>query len=141
MSSVAYFRDYLGCDPDVSTITADDLRGFIIALRKRPKFLNHPHNKTKEQRISAISIQTYARAIRTFFSALYREGFIDQNSMAQVKLPKAPMKVVPTFNEREITRLLSKPNKTTNVGFRDYTLLLTFVDTGARLSEVVELRM
>ena len=42
MSSVAYFRDYLGCDPDVFTITADDLRGFIIALKKRPKFLNHP---------------------------------------------------------------------------------------------------
>ena len=42
MSSVAYFKGFLGCDPDVGTITADDLRGFIIALKKRPKFLNHP---------------------------------------------------------------------------------------------------
>ena len=141
MSSVAYFEDYLGYDPDVSTITADDLRGFIIALRKRPKFLNHPNNKTEEQRISAISIQTYARAIRTFFSSLCHEGLIDQNPMERVKLPKAPKKVVPTFNEREIIRLLSKPDKTMDVGFRDYALLLTFVDTGARLSEIVELTM
>ena len=52
---------------------------------------------------------------------------------------QGPVKVVPTFNAREVTRLLTKPDKTTNVGFRDYALLLTFVDTGARLSEVTEL--
>jgi hypothetical protein len=76
MSSVAYFSNCLGYEPVVNTITADDLRDFIIALRKRPKFLNHPNNKTEEQRISDISIQAYARAIRTFFISLCREGII-----------------------------------------------------------------
>ena len=54
-------------------------------------------------------------------------------------MPKVPTKVVPTFTEIETMRLLSQPNKHTDVGFRDYALLLTFVDTGARLIELAEL--
>jgi len=51
MSSVPYFEDYLGRDPDIATLTADDLRGFIIALRDRPKFLNHRLNPVMDERI------------------------------------------------------------------------------------------
>ena len=139
MSSVGYFSEYLGDNQDVNTITANDLRGFIIALRQRPKFINHPYNKPMQQRISAQSIQTYARAIRAFFGFLYREGFIDHNPMERVRMPKVPKKVVPTFTEIETTRLLAQPDRSTDVGFRDYALLLTFLDTGARLMELAEL--
>lgn len=112
---------------------------FSIALKQRPKFINHPYNKPMQQRISAQSIQTYARAIRAFFGFLYREGFIDHNPTEKVRMPKVPTKVVPTFTEIETMRLLSQANKHTDVGFRDYALLLTFVDTGARLIELAEL--
>ena len=139
MSSVGYFGDYLGDNQDVNTITAKDLRGFIIALKQRPKFINHPYNKPMQQRISAQSIQTYARVIRAFFGFLYGEGFIDHNPMERVRMPKVPKKVVPTFTEIEAIRLLAQPDKYTDVGFRDYALLLTFLDTGARLMELAEL--
>ena len=139
MSSVTYFGEYLGTNQDVNTITANDLRGFIIALKQRPKFINHPYNKPMQQRISAQSIQTYARAIRAFFGFLYGEGFIDHNPMERVRMPKVPTKVVPTFTEIEAIRLLAQPDKHTDVGFRDYALLITFLDTGARLMELAEL--
>ena len=139
MSSVTYFGEYLGTNQDVNTITAKDLRGFIIALKQRPKFINHPYNKPMQQRISAQSIQTYARVIRAFFGFLYGEGFIDHNPMERVRMPKVPKKVVPTFTEIEAIRLLAQPDKYTDVGFRDYALLLTFLDTGARLMELAEL--
>ena len=45
-------------------------------------------------------------------------------------------KVVPTFSDKEVELLLAQPNKKTDRGFRDYALLLTFVDTAARLSEI-----
>jgi len=136
---VTYFGEYLGTNQDVNTITANDLRGFIIALKQRPKFINHPYNKPMQQRISAQSIQTYARAIRAFFGFLYGEGFIDHNPMERVRMPKVPTKVVPTFTEIEAIRLLAQPDKHTDVGFRDYALLITFLDTGARLMELAEL--
>jgi site-specific recombinase XerD len=136
MSSVTYFSEFLGPKKEIADITGDDLRRFIIHLQQRPKFANHPYNKPRKEPISAQSIETYARGIRAFFSNLYREGLTDSNPMEKVRMPKVPKKVVPTFNEREIQTLLAQPDKSTNRGFRDYALLLAFLDTGARVSEL-----
>jgi integrase/recombinase XerD len=140
MSSVTYFKEFLGPDgQDIDGITGNDLRRFIIELQQRPKFLNHPYNKPRQDKLTAQSIETYARAIRAFFSYLHREEMIDHNPMAKVKMPKVIKKVVPTFSDKEVERLLAQPNKKTDRGFRDYALMLTLVDTAARLSEIADL--
>jgi site-specific recombinase XerD len=61
--------------------------------------------------------------------------------MERVKMPKVPETVVPTFTQKEIDRLLAQPNKLSNQGFRDYAILLTFIDTGTRLSELAGLKI
>ena len=137
MSSVTYFSEFLGPEgQDINSITGNDLRRFIIELQQRPKFLKHPKTRTQPTNLSDQSIQTYARAIRAFFGYLHREELIDHNPMAKVKMPKVTKKVVPTFSDKEVEKLLSQPNKKTDRGFRDYALMLTLVDTAARLSEV-----
>jgi site-specific recombinase XerD len=129
--------DFLGPDrQDIDNLTGNDLRQFIINLQQRPKFLSHPFNKPEQEKISAQSIQTYARAIRAFFSYLYREEMIDHNPMQKVKIPKVPKVVVPTYSQKEIEVLLFQPDKKTNIGFRDYAIMLTFIDSTARLSEI-----
>ncbi len=135
-SSVTHFSDFLGPDrQNINDITGNDLRQFIIDLQQRPKFLNHPFNKPRQKKISARSIETYARAIRAFFSYLYREEMIDKNPMQKVKMPRVPRIAVPTFSQKEVEMLLSHPDKKTDTGFRDYALILTLVDSNARLSE------
>jgi integrase/recombinase XerD len=99
----------------------------IINLRKR----NYRHGPS----------ETYCRAIRAFFGFLKREGFIDNNAIAKVKMPKVPETVIPTFSEKEIERLLAQADKGSNEGFRDYCLLLTLIDTGIRLSELANLKV
>ncbi|MCJ7575501.1 MAG: tyrosine-type recombinase/integrase [Dehalococcoidia bacterium] len=138
-SSVGYFARFLGGDPDISSITADDLRRFIITLQNTGKFRNHPFNRPQETKISALSIQTYCRGIRAFFGSLLSEGLIEANPVASVRMPRAPTKVVPTFSEQEIQRLLANPDRKTDIGFTDYTLMLTYLDTSARLSELVNM--
>jgi integrase/recombinase XerD len=140
-SSVRYFTKLLGGHPDISSITADDLRRFIITLQNTGKFRDHPFNKPKETKISAQSIQTYCRGIRAFFSSLLREGFIETNPVVSVRMPRAPTKVVPTFSEQEIQGLLATPDRKTDIGFRDYALMLTYLDTSARLSELANLAL
>jgi site-specific recombinase XerD len=61
--------------------------------------------------------------------------------VAKVKMPKVPEIVIPTFSEKEIERLLAQADKSSNEGFRDYCILLTFIDTGIRLSELAELKV
>jgi len=141
-SSVGYFADFLGPDQqDISIITANDFRRFIIALQDTTKFSHHPYNKPQQVKLSPQSIETYCRAIRAFFGYLYREGFIDRNPMEKVKMPKVPETVVPTFSQKEVESFLAQPNKHSNEGFRDYAILLTLVDTGIRLSELAELKV
>jgi site-specific recombinase XerD len=60
--------------------------------------------------------------------------------MQRVKMPKVPLKVVPTFSQSEIETLLAQPDRHTARGYRDYTAMITFYDTAVRLSELAGLR-
>ena len=104
-SSIRYFAQFLGGDQDISTITANDLRRFIIALQGAKKYRNHPYNRPQQAKLSAQSIETYCRAIRAFFGYLHREGFIEASPIDKMRMPKVPKKVIPTFSEKEIERL------------------------------------
>jgi len=117
------------------------LRRFIIALQDSQKYRNHPYTKQQHNKLSPQTIETYARAIRAFFGYLCREGLIASNPVIKVKMPKVPRKVVPTLSGTDLEKLLSQPDKRTDRGFRDYTLILTFVDTSARLSEIANLKL
>ena len=141
-SSVGHFADFLGPErQDIASITGNDLRRFIIALQeKRHKWSNHPCIKPQQAKLSPHTILNYARAIRLFFSFLYREGFIEANPMEKVKMPKVPDTVVPTLSLKEVEKLLAQPNKHSNQGFRDYAIMLTFYDTAIRLSELAGLK-
>jgi site-specific recombinase XerD len=112
VSSAGYFAEFLGPEPqDISAITSNDLRRFIIALRDRPKFAHHPYNKPQTAKLSSQSIETYCRAIKALFGFLKREGFIENNILAKVKMPRVPEVIIPTLSEKEIARLLSQPNR------------------------------
>ncbi len=120
-SSMGYFAEFLGPrQQDTATIKGNDLRRFIIALQEKPKFSNHPYNKSQAAKLSAQSIETYCRGIKAFFAFLKREKFISTNAIAKVTTPKVPEVVIPTFSEKEVAKLLSQPNTKTNEGFRDY---------------------
>lgn len=140
-SAVRYFGEFLGGDPDVASITGDDLRRFIIALQETHRYRHHPFSSPRQDKLSPQSIETYARAVRAFFGFLCREGLIDRNPMQKVRMPKVPSKVVPTLSEKDLVKLFSRPDRNTDAGFRDYALMLVFVDTGARLSEVANMRV
>lgn len=50
-------------------------------------------------------------------------------------------KVLPCFDVKEIEALISAPDRNTNKGQRDYTLLLTMYNVGARVSEMANLKV
>jgi len=81
------------------------------------------------------------RAIRSFFSFLEGEEILPLNPMRKVKVPRAPRKVMPTFTEAEVGRLLAQPDKRTAEGFRNYAVMLTLLDTGLRVSELCGLAL
>jgi site-specific recombinase XerD len=134
--SVRYFAEFLGDKQDVLQVNANDLKRFIISWGQRPKFTDHPNNKTRAENISPISVQTHARGVRAFFGHLSAEEIIPSNPLQKVKIPKVPLKSVPTLDIDAVSRLLKVPDRNTATGFREYAIMLILLDTHARLSEI-----
>ncbi|MCX6000700.1 MAG: phage integrase N-terminal SAM-like domain-containing protein, partial [Chloroflexi bacterium] len=139
--TVGQFGAFLGSDVDIADVTAADLRRFIIALQQRKAFARHPFTRVQERGLSPESIASYVRAIKSFFSFLEREGLMAENPVRKVKIPKTPRKVMPTFSEADIEKLLSRPDKNTAEGYRDYVVMLTLLDTGLRVSELCGMKL
>ena len=143
-SSVGYLEEFLikrQADADVTEITPLDIRAFILYLREKRRFDNHPLNPAQERGLSGHTINTYLRSIRIFFSWLLAEGITKENPFDRVKIPRAPRKVVPTFTESQIGTLLGAIDTASPEGYRNYAMILMLLDTGLRVSELAGLRL
>ena len=75
------------------------------------------------------------------FSWLVSEDIIEANTFDHVKIPRPPGKVIPTFSDSQIQQLLGVLDTRTAEGYRDYTIILTLLDTGLRVSELCGLKL
>jgi len=135
------FLDSEGLPTDVTQIWAGEIRAFIIYLQRKRCFSEHPCSRPQEKVLSSHSVNSYMRSIRAFWSWLIAEGIIDRTPFSIVKVPKAQKKVVNTFSGKQLEALLAAIDLSTAEGFRDYTLVLTLLDTGLRISELTGLKM
>ena len=89
--------------------------------------------------MSPYTVQAKVRAIKAFSSWLLRENYTTNNILSNLKLPKAPLKIVDTLTPDEINKLIGHQNPLTDIGARDIAVLVTLLDTGLRLSELSNL--
>jgi len=144
VASVRYLDQFLtshNLSTNVSDIGVEELRRFIVYLRERSRFARHRFTKPQGGHLSGHTINGYLRALQAFWSWLAREDFIQENPFARLKIPKAPRKVVPIFSDEQLQHLLAAIDITSSVGYRDYTIILTLLDTGIRCSELTGLRL
>ncbi len=143
ISSVTYLYDFLssnGLSTDVTQIGAGEMRAFIIYLLQKRCFSNHPYSKPQQKGLSGHTINTYMRPIRAFWSWLVEEEIITSNPFSRIKIPKPPMKVIATFSTSQIGSLLGVMNGSAE-GYRGAVIVLTLLDTGLRVNELINLRM
>lgn len=139
-----YFGDYLR-ERNLSDRLGDldilVVREFILYLQTRRKWDDHPYIPSPDRGLAAISVQTYVRGIRAFFSWLHREGYTEENVLAELRLPKAPRILVQVLSEEEVRTILSCLDPDTASGSRDTAIVITMLDAGLRLSELTGTRM
>jgi len=110
----------------LADFTTANVRGFILYEQSR--------------KVSPYTVQARVRSLKSFSSWLWREGYLDQNLLAQLKLPKAPVKMVEPLTDAEIDKLIDVQNPLTAIGCRDTAILITLLGTGLRESELSNLR-
>ena len=122
-------------------IGVTEVRNFIFYLQNEVTRWESSLHTKDVKRLFPFSVQGYARTIKAFWSWLMVEGYIQNNPMAKLKIPKVPRKVIATFSPEQLNRIINQLDLTKSRTFRDYIIILLFLDTGIRLSELANLRV
>lgn len=120
---------------NVNTITPEAIKAFICHLQERE------NGSFCGKQLSTYTIAGIIRVLKVFFRFLFEEGYLPQNPCEKVKIPKIQKKIIKPLSEEEIQKLLSVPDVKTFTGFRNYLLMLLFLDSGIRLSELINLKI
>jgi len=141
-SVLRYFGDFLrehNYSDALGGLNIHVVREFILYLQQTPRWRKHPHN-TPNGNLAPSSIQNYVRTLKPFFSWLHREGYTPENILANLRPPRAPQKLVEILTNEEVGRILACIDYDTESGARNSAMVITFLDTGLRLSEVITLK-
>jgi len=142
--SVHYFRRFLETQVGglpLTDVSHREIRAYIFHLQQARCFASHPLIHTKERGLSGHTINCYLRSLRIFYNWLVSEEIVPSNPFDKVKIPRPPVKVIPAFSGSEVEQLLHAINTKTAVGYRNYAIFLTMLDTGLRVSELCSLKV
>jgi site-specific recombinase XerD len=96
---------------------------------------------TEKLKNNPTTVNHRIRTMKQLFSFLYNESFIASNPAERMVKQKGKVEKIKPFSDDEIQELLSQPIKKEFVGFRDYTIMLVLLDTGVRLSELINMKI
>ena len=83
------FLKATGRDTILAKLNSEIVREFIISEQGR--------------KLSPYTVQGKARALKAFSSWLFAEGYTSDNLLANIKLPKAPVKIIEPLTTTKLT--------------------------------------
>lgn len=119
---------------DVSHVV---LKGYIAYLQDLTISSSDSRVSLRGKKVSAVTAQDYMRKVRSFFFWAEREGYLEgANPVMRVPKIKVPKLVKPVFTPEQMHAMLESCDVSAPLGFRDYTIMLVFLDSGIRVSEL-----
>lgn len=108
------------------TVTVHHVRLFLLSL---------------QQTCGSYSIHDYYACVKRFFNWLVAEGALKTNPMVSIRPPRIKSKIIQPFKTEQIQDLLLLCDEGTFLGTRNKAIILTFLDTGLRLSELASIQL
>ena len=93
-----------------------------------------------QQRCKPVSVHDYYGTIKRFFNWLVEEEIIKENPMIRMHPPRVPKEIIKPFRLQDIGNLLALC-RNNFLGLRNRAIILTFLDTGLRLSELASIQL
>lgn len=106
-------------------VTPNHIRFFLLGIQEHCK---------------AVSVHDYYGTINRFFNWLVDEGVLQQNPMSRMHPPKIPQELIKPLKPQQVEQLLALCGNNF-LGSRNRAIILTFLDTGLRLSELTNIRL
>src|SRR4030042_4232959 len=88
-----------------------------------------------------ITVSRKVSALRSYFRFLHKRGYIKDNPVIRLQMPKLPKNKPVFLNMDEAFRLMVVPDGDTLAEHRDRAILETFYATGIRVAELVGLNL
>ena len=120
---------------NTSCLDRSHIREFIRYLQAEARV---PHTGTP---LSTATIQGYVRVLKAFFAWANREEYLGSNPMAAIAMPKSATKIINTFTDDQVAKLTDVCLRSSVNGHRDLTILLLFLDSGLRVSELIGIQL
>lgn len=143
-----YFLEWLNeAHPDVvyiHEITTQILRDHISYMKyDRVRYEGHKFISSEKQTVglSDTTVNIRLRTIKAIFNQLYRDELIEVNPTEKVKLLRQDVDLTNALTDDEVKAILAQPNRRDFVGFRDYVGIVTLLDSGLRIGELLSLRI
>jgi site-specific recombinase XerD len=118
---LAHLRAY-GVSPVLPSVVPESVREFLVELQSLGR--------------TTFTTRGYVQVLKGFGTWLVEEGYVGQNPLRRLQLPKVPKYVVKSLSAEEISALLGAVNPRSNRGARNLAILLLLLDTGMRLGEL-----
>lgn len=122
---IAYSENELGIE-NVASLTAYHIRSYLLTFKDLVK----PY-----------TFHDYFRAIKRFFNWLVDETILAVSPMANMKPPRIPKTLIQPFRLEDIRSLLALCDDKTFLGIRNKAIILVFLETGLRLSELAKIQI
>ncbi len=124
LAELVGFLEARGID-DPRAVTGRTLRGFLVALEGRG--------------LARSSVQRKFSAVRTFFKALLRDGWIEVHPATGLRPARKRRPLPRTLDREDVETLLLAPDESTARGRRDRAMLEVIYSAGTRAAETVGL--
>ncbi len=118
------------CELDLADIQPDRVLAFLAPLEK------DRHNSVSTRNVRLAAIHAFFR----YVGAHHPEHLERVQRMIGLPFKRADQRVIEYLDRDEIEAVLSRVDRTAADGRRDYALLATMFNTGARVQEVIDLR-
>lgn len=117
---------------DLSTYTPQNFK----------RFLGH---YLIERNWASSNYNSYRKYLRCYCEYLKNEGYLEKNPFDRIQKRKVDIQLPKTLTKKEVHELLEKLPKifdlTTFIGKRNETIIYTYLYTGLRLSELLNLKL
>jgi len=95
----------------------------------------------QERGLKPTSILNHYKCLKAFCNWLVNENLITESPMRNIKPPKVPRMIIKPFSRCDIDNLLLLCSGNRFLDFRNRAIILVFIDTGLRLSELAAIQI
>ncbi|MFC1914716.1 tyrosine-type recombinase/integrase [Chloroflexota bacterium] len=140
LSSFMWFCQAKGYPDEPEKLTSYAIRQFLWYLASEKNRWGGRSISAREP-ASAATVNLYYRVLNSFFNWLKQEDLISENPMDKIKTPKFEKKVIQALTPKEVKALLDQCSAKSTLSVRNRAILMMLLDTGLRVSELVNLKL